>query len=537
MTLGTKYQRLTKIRTLSLFLLLSAIFPLQGQESALQTETTETPEAVANTSNLFLNDITYSKLASFPRKKILSFFFDLKKENSRLAELAENAEQSKAEIEANAEALASKIEALETGKTQANEKNSELTESLAALESQVSALKEEVSQQPNPEEAVKAALETASQTWAQEKSKFEKELADTLESLESTQASLTALSETHQSEIQTVSEEHAAEKKALSKKVDSLKQALELARAEEPQVAQASGNESYLVYLLVAVGIILLLGAGFFLKHSQLSKFSQEIEKAKGKQEQLRKEIDARGQIVESLNEKLNGQVDASNKNKQQVEEALAQTKAAEESAKKLKDELEQKKQSISRLTQERDDKEQDIEKLQVQLVAHTNQVDDLTLKLKSVEGEAETNREKTQELETQLQEALELATAEKAEPETTDVSEYTGPLQKEIDELKHQLNKKEQDCHFLEDQIDELKEEIEELSDGSATSGANKQDDEGEIDEKIEALSESLQQAESESEIQEQTIAELNKELAATRKENELFREKLERFEVEIEA
>ena len=242
--------------------------------------------------------------------------------------------------------------------------------------------------------------------------------------------------------------------------------------------------------LFITFGIAIIFVFLFILRNihyiNAKKQFTEQVEANR----RLKKEVEARGQLISSVNQKLTSlTMSMECSNSRHLEELKSIQQARESAENRLK-----------AATQERKDKEAVIENLE------------------------NTLKENAQKIES-LNNQLELETANGAN------EDEIRQLNKEIDSLLHQLKKKQQAYEFLEDQVDELKEELDLLSSNFENEAFEEEDDQEETAppaNEIYELNESLVEAEQELDNQEQIIVELHNKLNQLTQENEFLKNKV---------
>lgn len=263
--------------------------------------------------------------------------------------------------------------------------------------------------------------------------------------------------------------------------------------------------------------VTLVLAIILIRNSSQLAEFERQISKLQTAEKRAKKVIETQqGQHTEAL-ERLTTQLEEAHRSKANAEQNLEQLKADKKAEASsliaLKAELKEKTQFIRNLNEQLSDKAETIGTLKAKIADQ----EALTLELSNA-----------QQIIADLQE-------HSAKVHGIEHEKEAEALNHQIDELIHKLNKKEQDCQFLEDQVGDLQEELDALSYlrssnaalASAAAEENEALEEEDLD-KIASLTDSLTEAEYELESQEQIIADLYDTLNKVRNENDDFKTQL---------
>jgi len=290
-----------------------------------------------------------------------------------------------------------------------------------------------------------------------------------------------------------------------------------------------------LLYMIITGVIALLLLVMYIQKSSQTSTLVQQVSDHQKSQERFKKEMDARGKVIDRLNEKrATESLLLENEKKRHADELrdvqqareVAEQKLAQINAEKavegtsintLQAELKEKAEFIRSLNEQISVKAETIGNLKAQIAEHDTLKNELLIAQKTID--------------TLKQEVANQNTSGRREEDEKEIEQ----LNKEIDDLIHKLNKKEQDCHFLEDQVDDLKEELEELSLNAENARHDEEIDDEEDASEIGRLTDALHEAEQEMDNQERTIAELHDVINKVRNENEQFKSQLRKLQNEI--
>lgn len=288
-----------------------------------------------------------------------------------------------------------------------------------------------------------------------------------------------------------------------------------------------------LLYALIAGLITFILIVVLIRINRQFSDYAQKISNYRKSEKRMQQEIEARGKLVERLNEKRVAENLAHRteiaQQVEQLQKALEAKTVAEQKLHHFETSVEAK--SFNALQAELNEKKQIIASVNDQLTKKGEIIEQLEAKIADQESLKKELLNANQTIADLQENASRLVAAGEDDEEIEQ-------LNKEIDALIHKLNKKEQDCDFLEDQVDELKEEIEELTSLCESSLLEEQDEE-ELEEEdssqMATLTESLNEAEQELELQEKTIADLHHQLNKIRKENDQFKSQLRQLQQEM--